>query len=292
MRESRFECVVVIGCGKIAVTAIKYIASLRENYRFALRFMQHEIQEMTAIRKVCVENYIDFISIPDKGAMTEALMQLQGNTLIVSAGNYYLFPKELLEKQNITVINFHNALLPKYPGRNAPSWAIYYDEKQSGATWHLVSVEVDAGEIIWQKACRILPDMKAYELTARIMELAQEGLEEFFEMLLQGQILTRKQEKSDNRRMFYAKEIPARGRLKMTDDPAYIYRVLRALDYGKMGPFPATLLELDKEHLVEVQRYKKVCVRAQEQQEGVKNLIEITLDEDSMLQIKYKEKEN
>lgn len=291
MKHCKFDNLIVIGCGKIAVTAIKYIASLKETYGFNLCFIQHEMQELTAVRKVCEESGITFLSLPEKEDVTQELLKYDAPTLIISAGNYYLFPKALLEKSNITAINFHNALLPKYPGRNAPSWAIYYDEKESGATWHQVTESVDSGGIILQKACEITPDMKAYELTAKIMELAQEGLEEFLEDLLENGIAAKAHAVEPNRKMYYSKDIPANGQVKITDEAAHIYRTLRATDYGKMGPFPPVQMELSDGKCVEIIRYKKKANDSVKEEDAANHYLAVPLDDKNMLVLKYKEKE-
>jgi methionyl-tRNA formyltransferase len=291
MTTCRFEKIVVIGCGKLAATALKYIASLRDKYGFSLLFIEHELQEMSVIAKVCEEEKVPYLQQPDKALLTAYLDQIEEKTLIVSAGNYYLFRKSLLCKEHITVINFHNALLPKYPGRNAPSWAIYYGEKESGPTWHLVTEAVDAGEILWQKAHPITEDTKAYELTGHIMRLAQEGIEAFLEPFLAGEVPTLKQTFDPNRKMFYSCEIPADGCVSVKDDPAHLYRTLRAMDYGKFGPLPPLALRLEDGRCVEVVRYrrkKKDGTQAELSAPG--NLI-LAYDEETILTIKYKEKE-
>ena len=288
MKQCEFKQVVVIGCGKIAVTAIKYVASLKEKLGFDLCFIQHEMQELTAVKKYCDEESIPFFSLPQKEDVTSELLKYEENTLIISAGNYYLFPKKLLSKTNITAINFHNALLPKYPGRNAPSWAIFYGEKESGATWHRITECVDEGEILWQGACEITEDMKAYELTAKIMELAQQGLEEILEEFLTQSILGKKQESIENRRMFYAKDVPGNGIVSVKDEPQYIYGVLRSMDYGKMGPFDPVIMKLENGQEVEVLRYKK---KALQNEDVAENSCIIPLDGENGLFIKFKIKE-
>jgi len=292
VRKSRFDNVIVIGCGKIVGTVLKYVAGLRDSYGFALCYIQYETQGMTAVHKICEENNIEELVLPDKKDVTQKLLTQEKKTLIISAGNYYIFPKELLGKENIVVINFHNALLPKFPGRNAPSWAIYYGEEESGATWHEVTVDVDAGGIIWQGKCHITPDMKAYELTARIMELAQQGIETFLEQLLGEDIETIKQEQTENRVMFYAKDIPAGGCLSVTDSAEHIYRTLRAIDYGKAGPFPPLKLQLTDGKSVEVTRYKKVPKSEYNEAEPTDNYIGLDYDDEAVLLLKYKIKEN
>ena len=84
MSKGRFEKVIVIGCGKIAGTVLKYVAGLRENYGFCLQYVQHEIQEMTAVNKICEEYGIERILAPDRKILTERFLEIKENTLIIS----------------------------------------------------------------------------------------------------------------------------------------------------------------------------------------------------------------
>jgi methionyl-tRNA formyltransferase len=47
-------------------------------------------------------------------------------------------------------INFHGSLLPKYRGRTPHVWAIINGEKETGVTAHLMTGEVDDGDIVKQ----------------------------------------------------------------------------------------------------------------------------------------------
>ena len=107
---------------------------------------------------------ISYRCITDKKELAGALDLIGEKALIISASNNFLFPASLVAKPNITIINFHNALLPEYPGRNAPTWVIYMGEKETGITWHYVTAGVDEGNIIIQKRCEITDVTKAYDL--------------------------------------------------------------------------------------------------------------------------------
>ena len=157
--ESVFEKVLVIGYGKAAGETLKYIDDRRTDYGYALQFIEHEIHPLSVTRQICAQREIPFVSMPDKRVLTLYLEKTEERTLIVSASNNFLFPVSVVEKKNLTAINFHNALLPDYPGRNAPSWVIYAGERQTGITWHYVTAGVDEGNIIVQKTCEIGPDM-------------------------------------------------------------------------------------------------------------------------------------
>lgn len=212
--------------------------------------------------------------------------------LILSAGNYYIFPQSVINKTNIVIVNFHSALLPKYPGRNAPTWAIFHDERESGATWHYVTPEIDNGQYIIQKRCSLTKDIKAYELTKKIMELAYEGLQECFEDIMFGKIKIDSGNKSDKpRKIYYSYEIPNQGWFNISDDVCDIYKLLRATDYGKSRIFPAMKTKLPDGRIVEITSYKKmnleIVMNEPIQIDEDKQDILVMMDDGFVLKMKY-----
>ncbi len=69
---------------------------------------------------------------------------------LFSIVNSKIIPEKFLKKIKKLSINYHHAPLPKYAGINAPSWAIINNEKQHGISWHIMSNEVDSGDILKQ----------------------------------------------------------------------------------------------------------------------------------------------
>ena len=47
-----------------------------------------------------------------------------------------------------TAINFHDGPLPGYAGLNVTTWALLAGEREHAVTWHLMTADVDAGEIV------------------------------------------------------------------------------------------------------------------------------------------------
>lgn len=118
-----------------------------------------------------------------------------------------MFPETVVSNTYLTILNFHNALLPKYPGINAPSWCIFNGEKETGITWHYVTKGIDEGDIVYQKKWHIDNDVKAYELIAKLMELAQSGLEVFFDSLVSG-IVTSYKQNGKRGPVCYSRDLP------------------------------------------------------------------------------------
>lgn len=280
-----FGRVVVIGYGKATGNILKYINAQKEAYGYKLEFIEHESHALSITRKICEETGIPYANMPDKHKLAQYLCAITEKTLIVSASNNFLFPAACVEKDNITIINFHNALLPKYPGRNAPSWVIYEAEQETGITWHYVTAGIDEGNIIIQKRCKIGPEEKAYELTERLMDLACEGFEESFASVMEENVRTKSQGMINGRRMYRSYEVPGDGFFALNEDPKKIYRLLRSVDYGKSDIFPPLQTVVDDVR-VEVVRYRKIVPEKKKDEEQV---VYLPLTETHLLKIKYRE---
>lgn len=168
-----------------------------------------------------------------KNQITKYLNEIAKKTLIVSVSNRYIFPAEVVEKPNLTIINYHGALLPKYPGRNAEAWAIYNGESECGITWHVVTADVDAGEIITQVRVPITSKTTSFTLLREYGRAAQNSFVEFLPALLDGTITTQKQT-GERGMLMLSKMRPNENVLDTGWDAERISRFLRVLDYGPL----------------------------------------------------------
>ena len=66
------------------------------------------------------------------------------------------------------IVNTHPALLPAFPGVDAPAQALAHGVKLAGVTVHFVDHGVDTGPIIAQRAVAVLPGDDAASLHRRI----------------------------------------------------------------------------------------------------------------------------
>ncbi|MEQ1618586.1 MAG: phosphoribosylglycinamide formyltransferase [Terricaulis sp.] len=69
------------------------------------------------------------------------------------------------------LINIHPSLLPKYPGVDTHARALAAGDSIHGCTVHLVTEEVDSGEILGQARLATLPGDTPETLAARVLEL-------------------------------------------------------------------------------------------------------------------------
>ena len=144
MEKCRFERVILIGQGVIGRNLVKYISSLKEIYSYEFNCVIHENIEQNLMLNECVISGVDYICIEDKRKLTDFFMKLKGKKVLVISGfNNYLFPSSITTIDSFTIINYHNAYLPRYQGGNAITWAIFNEEKYTGSTWHYVTNKTD-----------------------------------------------------------------------------------------------------------------------------------------------------
>ena len=286
MSKCLYDKVIVIGAGKIVGDVIGDLVEEMDELGYSVEYIKYEPNMMPLPKRLAEK--ITTYDMPEKNEVTDYLKSQSEKVFVVSAGNNYIFPKSVVSMSNIFIINFHNALLPNYRGRNAPTWAIYYGEKISGPTWHIVTSGVDEGGILFQKECPINDDMKAYELARDIMLASHEGFSSIFKKLLTGEYVETKLQSVNEGKMYYSYDVPNGGRFEMTDSPKDIYRLLRATDYGLTRFLPYMKTELPGIGEVEIVSYKK---RNADKLPAEKpdNSVWIKLDRENVLELKYKQ---
>ncbi len=105
----------------------------------------------------------------DPGFLAE-LAALQPDVIVlVSYGQ--MLKRPLLEIPRHGVLNLHPSLLPKYRGAAPIHWAIARGETTTGVTIMLLNEQMDAGDILLQKAEPISPDDTTATLSPRLAKL-------------------------------------------------------------------------------------------------------------------------
>jgi phosphoribosylglycinamide formyltransferase-1 len=108
---------------------------------------------------------------PDRDAWDAALadaIAAHAPDLVVLAGFMRIVGPAVLARFGGRVINVHPALLPAFPGMDAPRQALAAGVRLSGCTVHVVDAGVDTGPILAQAAVPVRPDDDADALHARI----------------------------------------------------------------------------------------------------------------------------
>ena len=179
--------------------------------------------------KVCALEHQVSVFQPSKlRRVPEVLEQLTTwqPDLIVIAAYGKILPTTILDLPPHGCINVHASLLPKYRGAAPIQWAIADGETETGITIMQVSQQMDAGDILLQKATRIMHSDTGGSLHDKLAVLGAEALREALALFKQGKLMAQPQ---DEDQVTYAALIKKEdGRIDWTQEAASIERRIRA----------------------------------------------------------------
>jgi phosphoribosylglycinamide formyltransferase 1 len=89
--------------------------------------------------------------------------------LIALAGFMRIIPPDFLRRWDGRILNIHPSLLPKYKGLGTHEACLAAGDAKGGATVHLVTPELDSGEILGQVEVAVIPGDSAETLADRIL---------------------------------------------------------------------------------------------------------------------------
>jgi len=178
------------------IIALIIITGLKESLRNIFMYLNFKIRKSLSkyfnIKSTSIIEYAKQQGIPvwevdsvNSPKLLKILDELKPDIIINQAQE--ILRKDFLNKAKIGVLNRHNSLLPKYRGRLAPFWALYYNEKYTGVTIHFVTPKVDAGPIIVQKIIKIEPKDTYVSLTRKCYEIAPKAMYEAIEKIKNGE---------------------------------------------------------------------------------------------------------
>lgn len=138
--------------------------------------------------RTSVVRFKDFIDRPTWDvALADAVASDQPD-LVVLAGFMRIVGAPLLQRFPYRIVNVHPALLPAFPGADAPAQAISARVRISGCTVHLVDSGVDTGPILAQAAVAVAPDDSVSTLHARIQQQEHVLLPQVVDAIARGLI--------------------------------------------------------------------------------------------------------
>jgi amino acid adenylation domain-containing protein len=152
--------------------------------------------------------------------------------LLFSIVNPRILSADTCKLATRAAINYHDALLPRYAGVHATTWAIMAGDEQHGVTWHEITQTVDAGRIYVQRTVPISCDETALTLNVKCYEAAAVSFGELLDGLEQDAITPRLQA-LEGRSYFSRLHRPPMSATINWDQPAaMVSAFVRALDFG------------------------------------------------------------
>jgi phosphoribosylglycinamide formyltransferase-1 len=118
------------------------------------------------------------------------MLQKRVTDLLVLAGFLWLIPANIIEAYRGRIINIHPALLPRFGGRGMYGDRVHRAVldagcTESGITIHHVNEQYDAGDIIFQARCPVLPGDDVHSLASRVHALEYEHYPAVIKRLLE-----------------------------------------------------------------------------------------------------------
>jgi phosphoribosylglycinamide formyltransferase-1 len=108
----------------------------------------------------------------DKNHFFEALSEVLEDAavdLIALAGFMRIIPAAFLDRWSGRILNIHPSLLPRYKGLGTHEAVLAAGDATTGATVHLVSSELDSGEVLGQVEVAVLPGDDPKTLAERVL---------------------------------------------------------------------------------------------------------------------------
>ena len=204
-----------------------------------LAFVLHKVQKdgrHKYLQSYCERHSLRFIPFEtlDDPDVRSAFAECRPD-IIVSVCNPSIMSEEILGSVDLT-INFHDAPLPRYAGRNSLNWAVLNGETDFGVTWHSVVPEIDAGDIIAQRHFPISDTWSILDLLAKCIETGEELFSEVLPRILAGDRNFKPQDFAD-RTYFYKNMKPFDGSFPFRVSAEVLKRLQRATAYYP-GPNP------------------------------------------------------
>jgi methionyl-tRNA formyltransferase len=156
--------------------------------------------------------------------------------LLLNVHSLFLIKGEIVEAPRYGSFNLHPGPLPRYAGLNAPSWAIYRDEKTHGVTLHQMLAGIDTGAIAYQAFFEIEEKDTGFSLSAKCIKVGMELIKQLLETAALDPNSIPLKEQNMAKREYFGKGTPDDGWLAWSRPARDIYNFIRAADYS---PFPS-----------------------------------------------------
>ena len=109
------------------------------------------------------------IAKPQYEAAIDTALRDAGVEAIALAGYMRLLSDDFVARWRGRIVNIHPSLLPNYRGLDTHARAIAAGDAQAGCSVHLVTEELDGGQVLGQAQVPILPGDTPDALAARVL---------------------------------------------------------------------------------------------------------------------------
>lgn len=168
---------------------------------------------------------------PDDEELVSRLEQADPDVIVATNWRTWIPPK-IFNLPRLGTLNVHDSLLPAYAGFAPLIWALINGETEVGVTAHMMNDELDAGDIVLQRAVPVGPRDTAADLFHKTLELFGPITTDGLALIASGKTDWAKQDRS--KANFFHKRSIEDSRIDWTWPAADLDRLVRA----QSDPYP------------------------------------------------------
>ncbi|MFI9757068.1 methionyl-tRNA formyltransferase [Streptomyces sp. NPDC051963] len=169
----------------------------------------------------------------DDPELLTALHEARPDVIVANNWRTWL-PPELFDLPPHGTLNIHDSLLPAYAGFSPIIWALINGEERVGVTAHRMNPELDAGDILVQRAVPVGPADTATDLFHRTVDLIAPIVRESLDLIASGRATTHWQPQDRSRASFFHKRSAEDSRIDWSWPAERLERLVRA----QSDPYP------------------------------------------------------
>jgi methionyl-tRNA formyltransferase len=215
--------------GNLGATILKY---LEEKISIVAVYTDYE---STEIIECCAKNKINIFKGNPRKRREDSIKFIENChfDILLSVNYLFIIEKYLIDSPKKYAVNIHGSLLPKYRGRTPHIWSIINGEQNTGITAHLLTEELDAGDIIEQFTIPIEQTDTGYS----ILQKYNRGYIEIIDKLLSGVEKWKFTPQDHGKATYFSKRTPEDGVICWEWQKERIYNWVRALSKPYPGAF-------------------------------------------------------
>ena len=134
--------------------------------------------------EICARLGIDYHRVEHNSAQCQDIVSEAGLDVGIILGARIL-KQSTIDAFRVGIINVHPGILPENRGLDNIKWAVLNDRDQ-GATAHLIDREIDRGRMICQDRIRVYGDDSLMDLKIRLQHLEQRLMVEALEKVMEA----------------------------------------------------------------------------------------------------------
>ncbi|MCZ7584226.1 MAG: formyltransferase family protein [Deltaproteobacteria bacterium] len=194
-----------------------------------IRLLTHPLDERNEpLIAFAWAHHIETTYHPAKSAEALAWARAFAPDVIFALHYMEKIPQRLLTLAPLGGVNMHPAPLPFYRGCFSTPWAIFNGETETGFTYHYMTDEFDAGDVVLQRRLPIAPHDTHFTLFHKLMLAGCNAFPEVLRLVVDERFPGIPQEGEGS---YYPKRLPNNGVIDPSWDDAIIERFIRALDF-------------------------------------------------------------